>query len=52
VHLQPAYVRRVAKATGGCPETEAAAGQILSLPLYPELTEDQVTSVCAAVRDL
>lgn len=32
------------------PVTEALTGQILSLPMYPELTDDQVTQVIDAVR--
>jgi dTDP-4-amino-4,6-dideoxygalactose transaminase len=31
--------------------TEAAAGRILSLPMYPELKKDQVDYVCAAVNE-
>jgi dTDP-4-amino-4,6-dideoxygalactose transaminase len=52
VHLQPAYAGRVATGPGGCPETEAASREILSLPLYPELTDRQVEAVCAALRGL
>ncbi|OQB01543.1 MAG: hypothetical protein BWY25_01085 [Chloroflexi bacterium ADurb.Bin222] len=32
------------------PETELAAAQVLSLPLYPELREDEVSAVCAAIQ--
>ncbi len=35
---------------GDFPATEAAARRILSLPMYPELTEDQVARVIAEVR--
>lgn len=52
VHRQPAYQGRVAPGPGGCPETEAAAREILSLPLYPELTDDEVATVCEALRGL
>jgi dTDP-4-amino-4,6-dideoxygalactose transaminase len=52
VHLQPAYAGRVAIGPGGCPETEAASREILSLPLYPELTDEQVQAVCAGLRRL
>jgi dTDP-4-amino-4,6-dideoxygalactose transaminase len=48
VHLQPAYIDRVA--TTGCPETEAASRQVFSLPIYPELTDDQVGTICQALR--
>ncbi len=41
VHLQPAYKGRV-RLWDGCRKTEKAAAEVLSLPLYPELTDDQV----------
>jgi dTDP-4-amino-4,6-dideoxygalactose transaminase len=52
VHEQPAYQGRIALGWGGCPETETASRTILSLPLYPELTDEQVAAVCAALRGL
>jgi aminotransferase EvaB len=33
------------------PVTEAAAGRILSIPLFPELTDDEVERVCRAVEE-
>jgi dTDP-4-amino-4,6-dideoxygalactose transaminase len=52
VHLQPAYINRVALGPSGCPETEAASREILSLPMYPELTGAEVETVCAALITL
>lgn len=52
VHLQPAYLNRVALGPAGCRETEAASREILSLPMFPELTDEQVGRVCAALRGL
>lgn len=49
VHLQPAYAGRVMLGPARCVETERAAAEILSLPLYPELTDEQVARVCAAI---
>lgn len=49
IHLQPAYHGRVT-AGRGLPATELAAREVLSLPLFPELTDDQVRHVAAAVR--
>jgi dTDP-4-amino-4,6-dideoxygalactose transaminase len=46
VHLQPAYAGRIALGPSGCPETERAAKEILSLPIYPELTDAEVETVC------
>ena len=52
VHLQPAYRDRVPLGPAGCTETERAAREVLSLPMYPELTDEQVERVCAALRGL
>jgi dTDP-4-amino-4,6-dideoxygalactose transaminase len=49
VHLQPAYGDcRYPK--GSLPETERAAEEVLSLPMFPEITSDQIESVAAALR--
>jgi len=50
VHRQPAYAS-LGYAPGSLPATERAAGRILSLPLYPELTEEEVRSVCRLIAD-
>jgi len=52
VHLQPAYAGRIAIGPAGLAETERASREILSLPLYPELTDADATAVVAAVRGL
>ena len=52
VHLQAAYLDRVPLGPAGCKETERAAGEVLSLPIYPELTGEQVERVSAALRGL
>ncbi|MDP2675107.1 MAG: DegT/DnrJ/EryC1/StrS family aminotransferase [Dehalococcoidia bacterium] len=36
---------------GSLPVTEAFADQVLSLPMYPELTVDQISYVCQTIRD-
>lgn len=47
VHLQPAYINdRYPK--GSLPESECAADEVLSLPMYPELTHEQVKEVAGA----
>jgi dTDP-4-amino-4,6-dideoxygalactose transaminase len=51
VHLQPAYHGRIALDPAGLPESEAAAGAVLSLPMYPQLEDDGVARVIAAVRE-
>lgn len=44
VHLQPAYAHLGYK-TGACPVAECLAGRILSLPMFPEITDQQVDYV-------
>jgi dTDP-4-amino-4,6-dideoxygalactose transaminase len=48
VHLQPA-ARGLGYARGDLPHTEAAASEVLSLPMFPELSEAQLTYVSEAV---
>ncbi len=50
-HLQPAY-SGLGYHAGDLPVTERAAAQILSLPLYPELSRSEVEYVAASVRTL
>jgi len=49
VHLQPAYRGRLPGAND-LDETERAAREVLSLPMYPELTEQEQGVVITAVR--
>jgi dTDP-4-amino-4,6-dideoxygalactose transaminase len=49
VHLQPAYAD-LGYGKGAFPQSEAAAEQVLSLPLYPELSEQAITQVASAVK--
>ena len=49
IHLQPAYQGRIdARALS---RTERIAGQVISLPSYPELTTSSQQTVIAAVRE-
>jgi dTDP-4-amino-4,6-dideoxygalactose transaminase len=50
VHLQPAY-RGIKIPAEGLPETERLCRNVLSLPLYPELTREEQSIVCRAVND-
>jgi dTDP-4-amino-4,6-dideoxygalactose transaminase len=49
VHLQPAYAD-LGYARGAFPRSEAAANQVLSIPLYPELSLHAVAEIAAAVN--
>jgi dTDP-4-amino-4,6-dideoxygalactose transaminase len=46
-HQQDPYRRF---ANGSLPAAERCAGQVLSLPMFPHMTDDQVARVCAAVH--
>jgi dTDP-4-amino-4,6-dideoxygalactose transaminase len=50
VHRQPALVRR-GYGSVGLPETERAAAEVLSLPMYPELTSSQITYVAETIKE-
>jgi dTDP-4-amino-4,6-dideoxygalactose transaminase len=50
VHLQPAYAD-LGYGPGAFPQAEAAAKQVLSLPLYPELAPQAVVQVAEAVKE-
>ncbi len=50
LHLQAAY-RDWGWRRGDFPESEAAASSILSLPIFPHITEEQVEYVCRSLND-
>lgn len=52
VHLQPSYHGRVALGPAGCRASETAAAEVLSLPIYPELTDAELATICAALKML
>ena len=49
VHLHPFHRERFGTGPGLCPIAEAASQQILSLPIFPTMTDDDVQSVIDAV---
>lgn len=50
LHLQTAF-SDLGHSRGDFPLAERAANEVLSLPMYPELTDQQVDLVCFAVKD-
>ena len=50
VHQQPAYRGRLACGPSGLGVTERAAPQILSLPIYPQISDHAVDRVIAEIR--
>lgn len=49
IHRQPVYAQ-LGYAEGSLPITERASSQVLSLPIYPELSKSQQDRIIAAVR--
>jgi len=49
VHLQPCY-EFLNVARGSLPITESLASRVISLPMYPELTREQIEFVCDQVK--
>jgi dTDP-4-amino-4,6-dideoxygalactose transaminase len=50
VHLQPAYKAQLKTDPSGMMYTERAACEVLSLPMFPQITEGQVARVVEAVN--
>jgi dTDP-4-amino-4,6-dideoxygalactose transaminase len=51
VHLQPAY-SDLGYGPGSFPVAESFSAETLSLPIYPEITREQVDRICRTLNDL
>ena len=49
VHLHPFYRKRFGTGPGLCPVAEVAYERILSLPIFPRMTDNDINAVIAAV---
>ena len=52
VHMHPFYRQHFGTSIGLCPVAEAAYEQILSLPLFPGMSDEDVSKVINAVKSL
>ncbi len=50
LHRQPCFAD-LGYAAGSLPQSERAAAEVLSLPIFPELTQQQIDHVIAAIRE-
>ena len=50
LHFQPAYARLGLK-EGAFPEAEAATREVLSLPMFPDITEEQVGYTAGCIKE-
>lgn len=55
VHMQPAYMKQLQAESANSyrlPETELAFKEVLSLPIYPQITEQEITKVIQSIREV
>ena len=50
LHRQPCFAH-LQPIAGGLPHTEQAMAEVISLPIYPELTDAQQDAVVMAIRE-
>jgi dTDP-4-amino-4,6-dideoxygalactose transaminase len=50
IHRQPGYWGRTLISPPGLAITDRLAGEVLSLPMFPELTDEQVSRICKALQ--
>ena len=50
IHLQAPYREKYGYAEGAFPLSESLSNEVLSLPMYPTLAQDEVVRVCEALK--
>lgn len=51
IHLQPGYASLITRGEGGLEVTEKICSELLCLPIYPELTDEDVDYICKMILD-
>jgi perosamine synthetase len=51
IHLQPVYREEFGYEGGEFPVSESLTGKLLSLPMFPEMTDEEVNYVCECIED-
>ena len=51
VHLQPVYRKLFGYKEGMLPITEEVSKRVMSLPIYPKMSEDDVDYVVSALKE-
>jgi perosamine synthetase len=52
IHLHPYYKNRFGTGEGLCPAAENVYKQIITLPIYPTLTDEQIDKVISTVKEV
>jgi len=52
VHLHPYYQQRLGTGAGLCPVAEAAYERLVTLPIFPQMTEEDIHDVVSALKKL
>ena len=50
IHLQTPYRQKYGYEEGSFPRSELLSNQVLSLPIFPTLTEDEIVQVCETLK--
>jgi perosamine synthetase len=51
IHLQVPYRQMFGYSNGAFPISEALSNEVLSLPMYPDLAEENIAGICDVIKD-